>query len=130
MAALLSMLTGGVLLASVGVRSLQDLPLIRAVGNDPFAVALLVTEAVPLGIAAVLGVAAALIAKRNWSGRVGNQMPALIVFGLIVLFGLFLAIRTYVEVVGWILVLLSGAALITQLLLRRQRIESDIPNAA
>jgi hypothetical protein len=110
-ASLLSALTGCLLLVSVGVRLFQDIPLFREAGTDPLAASLVATEIVPLTIGALLGLSAVLMAWLSWTGRVQSRIPSAIVFGAILLVGLFLAIRSYSQAVGWMLVVLSVATL-------------------
>jgi hypothetical protein len=117
-ASLLSALTGCLLLVSAGVRLLQDIPLFREAGTDPLAASLVATEIVPLTIGVLLGLSAVLMAWLSWRGRVQSRIPSAIVFGAILLVGLFLAIRSYSQAVGWMLVVLSVATLAAPLRFR------------
>ena len=111
----LSALIAGLLLSSVGLRVSEDAVLFRQAGADPFAAALLAVEAVLLGVVALLGIASAFIAWLTWRGRMRRRIPAVIVFGLVLLGGAFLAVRGngLALAFGGTLVLLSGATLVS-----------------
>jgi hypothetical protein len=113
----LAAVTAALLLISVALRLVQDIPFFRAAGplTDPVVAALVIVEAGPLGAGAFLGLAAALLAWLGWTGRVRSGSAVGIVFGLELTGGLFLGIRGYTpaQQVGWALVLLSAATLIT-----------------
>jgi hypothetical protein len=122
----LSALTGCLLLVSVGVRLFQDIPLFREAGTDPLAASLVATEIAPLTIGALLGLSAVLMAWLSWTGRVQSRIPSAIVFGAILLVGLFLAIRSYSQAVGWMLVVLGVATLAALLRFRGPSLGSGV----
>lgn len=123
-----SALTGCLLLVSVGVRLFQDIPLFREAGLDPLAASLVATEIVPLSIGALLGLTAVLIAWLTWTDRVQSRIPSAIVFGAILLVGLFIAFWSYAQGVGWMLVVLSVATLAAQFWFRRPSVGSGAAN--
>jgi hypothetical protein len=116
---LLAAATAALLLISVALRLVQDVPFFRSLGpiSDPVAAALITVEAVPLGIGVLLGVAAGVIAWLGWTRRFQNLAAISIVFGLVLAGGLFLGVRGYTpaEQVGWALVVLSAATLVAYL---------------
>jgi len=119
--ALLSGLTAGVLLASAGVRMVQDIPLLQLAARDSLYAALFASEVMVIVVAVVLGLAAAFIAGRGWTGKIEMMMPSVIVSGLILIGGVLAATYAYppAKQVGWILVVLSGATLCVQAIGRR-----------
>lgn len=108
--------TAGLLLVSVTLRLVQDVPFFRTAGplSDPVVAALVVVEAFPIGAGALLGLGAALIAWLSWTNKLRNRTAVGIVFGLVLAGGLLLGARSYApaEQVGWALVLLSTATLL------------------
>jgi ABC-type Mn2+/Zn2+ transport system permease subunit len=102
---------------SVVLRLIQDIPFFQAAGplTDPVTAALVTVEAAPLVAGAFLGLAAGLLAWLGWTGRVRSGTAVGIVFSLVFAGGLFLGLRGYppAQQVGWALVLLSAATLIT-----------------
>jgi hypothetical protein len=115
-ASLLGASTSALLLVSVGVRLIQDIPLFRAVGplSDPVVAALLTVEIFPLIAGAFLGVAAGLIAALSWADRLPTHALPRVVFGLVLVGGLLLGTRAYppAQQVGWAIAVLSAASLV------------------
>lgn len=116
MGSVLAGATAGLLLVSVTLRIVQDVPFFRAVGalSDPVAAALVVVETFPIGAGALLGLGAAVIAWLSWTNKLRNRTAVGIVFGLVLAGGLILGARSYppAQQVGWALVLLSIATLL------------------
>ncbi|GAC1481217.1 MAG: hypothetical protein PVSMB9_06360 [Candidatus Dormibacteria bacterium] len=125
---ILSALTGCLLVATVGMRLVQDIPLFRAAGTDPLAASLVAAEIVPLGVGALLGLSAVVVAWLSLDGKLQSSTPPAIVFGAIMLVGLFLAFRRYAEPVGWTFVVLSLATLVAQFWSRRPLARSGFAN--
>lgn len=100
------------------VRVIQDLPVVRDAftSSDSLAAALLLIEAVVLGVVAILAVGSGVVAWRNWVGRARSRLPGVIVFALIALGGFFFAAQGFgwVRVAGWTSIVLAGAGLIAQ----------------
>jgi hypothetical protein len=84
--------------------------------SDSLLAALLVVEAVVLGVVLALGIAAGLIAWRSWLGKARSRWPGVVVFSLICGLGLFTAARGLglLAVAGWLAILVGGAALVAQ----------------
>jgi hypothetical protein len=110
--------TALLLLVLVAIRLIQDLPLLRnfLASSDSLLAALLVVEAVVLGVVLALGIAAGLIAWRSWLGKARSRWPGVVVFSLICGLGLFTAARGLglLAVAGWLAILVGGAALVAQ----------------
>jgi hypothetical protein len=110
--------TALLLLTLVVIRLIQDLPLLRSflASSDSLVAALLVIEAVVIGVVLALAIAAGLIAWRCWLGKAGSRWPGVMVFSLVCGLGLFTAARGLglVAVAGWLAILAGGAALVAQ----------------
>jgi hypothetical protein len=110
--------TALLLLVFVVIRLIQDLPLVREFlgSSDSLVAALLVIEAVVLGIVFALAIAAGLIAWRCWLGKARSRWPGVLVFSLVCGLGLLDAARGVgaVAVAGWLAILVGGAALVAQ----------------
>lgn len=112
----LSGATGTFLLAFVLLRLVQDSALLRraVMFHDPIAGPLLGFEITILAVVAVLGVAAGVIARRNWAGRNDGRIPGITVFILILVGSSFFALRGIgvAQAVGWMTVVLSASVLV------------------
>jgi hypothetical protein len=110
--------TALLLLALVVIRLIQDLPLLRnfLASSDSLVAALLVIEAVGLGVVLALAIGAGLIAWRCWLGKARSRWPGVVVFSLVCGLGLLDASRGLglVAVGGWLAILVGGAALVAQ----------------
>jgi hypothetical protein len=108
--------TAIVLLAIVVVRIIQDLPLLgdAFTSSNSLAVALLVIDAVVLGVVLGLALAAGLIAWRGWRGEAGSRWLGVVVFSLVCGLGFFTASRGagLAAVVGWMALLFGAAGLV------------------
>ena len=124
---LIGAVTAGLLIASVGLRLVQDSSLFRDVGplSDPIVAALIIVEVVPLLTGALLGIAIGLIAWLTWTGRLQTQRPAIVVYCLILLCGLLVVSRASAPgfLIGWVLMVLSGAGLLTQYRFRKPPVQ-------
>jgi hypothetical protein len=109
--------TALLLLAAVVVQLLSDLPFLDTLGSvTVLAAGLLVLQAVALSVQLALAVAAALIAWRSWAGKARSHWPGMVVFSIVCGLGMFTASRPFgpAAVVGWVAIVLSGAALLAQ----------------
>jgi hypothetical protein len=110
--------TALLLLALVVIRLIQDLPLLRnfLASSDSLVAALLVIEAVGLGVVLALAIGAGLIAWRCWLGKARSRWPGVVVFSLVCGLGLLDASRGLglVAVGGWLAIRVGGAALVAQ----------------
>jgi hypothetical protein len=81
-----------------------------------YAEAILVIEAVSLSIVLVLALAVALIARRSWLGKARSPWPGFVVFSIVCALSIFATSRGLgpVTAVGWVAIILSGAALLAQ----------------
>jgi hypothetical protein len=114
-ASLLSVTTAGLLLGGVAVRAIQDRVLLASAGSDPLSAGLLAVEIVVLSIAAALGLAGINVGRMTWSGRMQPRLLVAIVFGIILLGGLGIALAGgAATILGWLIVLSSGATLVLQ----------------
>ena len=125
--ALIGAVTAGLLIASVGLRLVQDSSLFREVGplSDPIAAALIMVEVVPLLTGALLGIAIGLIASFTWTGQLQTRRPAIVVYCLIFICGLLVVLRATAPgfLIGWVLIVLSGAGLLSQHRFRKPPIQ-------
>ena len=110
--------TALLLLVFVVIRLIQDLPLLRTflASSDSLVTALVVIEAVVIGLVLVLAIAAAVVAWRNWLEKGRSRWPGVVVFSLVCGLGLFVAASGLglVAVGGWLAILVGGAALVAQ----------------
>ena len=109
--------TALLLLAAVVVQLVGDLPFLDTPGSvTVLAAGLLVLQAVALSVQLALAVAAALIAWRSWIGKARSHWPGMVVFSIVCGLGIFTASRPFgpAAVVGWVAIVLSGAALLAQ----------------
>jgi hypothetical protein len=121
------------LLGIVGMRIVQDFPLIHRVrAGDPLAAALLILEIGPLFSGAFLGVAAAAIAWMSWFHKTPRRWPAVATFILITGSGVWVLIRTapYFHPFGWLVVVLGLLGLISQITFPEGRTSDRVTRAA
>jgi hypothetical protein len=110
---LIGAVTAIVLLIAATSRGTQDLSLLSLAARGALYTGVLGIEVVLIGISLALGLAAALTAWWQWSGRIRTRRPAALVFSPVLLFGLVAAAYAHppARQMGWLLMGLSGLAL-------------------